>query len=164
MRAGGGDASSEPGEWLVLFHRRSTRWAERLTPGRFKHVSVVGYVHSAGAWVHLSWELHRLRVNVVSDLEFDGWLAGVTGAAGAGVLRVRGPALDLDGWRPRLPCCTSLVAHALGLRRGALWPAGLWRHLRALGAEVVIDAGEERPGRAVGSGEAGGGDCEPRAA
>jgi hypothetical protein len=129
---------TEPSHWLVVFHRRSTRWVSRLCPGRFKHVSAVAFVPDARAWVHLSWELGRLRVDVVADAAFDSWFASLVGDGA--VLRVAAPAFDTGPWRPRLGLsCVGAVAHVLGLRGGALFPDSLWRLLRSNGAETVCD-------------------------
>lgn len=125
--------------WLIVFHPHSTWWVERLCPGRWKHVSAVGFVPEANAWVALSWELGRMRVCVVPDVNFLDWFGGWCGE-GVGVLRVEAPTFDRGGWRPRLGLfCASMVAHVLGLRRGALWPDGLWRSLVANGAEVATN-------------------------
>lgn len=143
----------EPDEWLILFHPRSSRWVERLCPGKFKHVSAVGFVADAKAWALLSWELGRLRVSVMTDADFEVHLAAV--APDAGILKMMAPQFDLGPWRPRLGLfCVSMVTHLLGLRGGALLPDALWRLLLANGAEIVslgrfVPSEDYRP-RAVG--------------
>lgn len=134
--------------WLVIFHRRSRWWVEALCPGPWKHVSLVGFVPEAKAWIVLSWELGRMRTGILPDADFEGWIGGWAGE-GAGVLRVAGPDFDLGPWRPRFGFfCTSMVCHVLGLRRGALWPDALWRILVRDGAEIASDGAEEvSPGR-----------------
>lgn len=124
---------------MIVFHRRSRWWVEAACPGRWKHVSAVGFVPEANVWVALSWELARLRVAVVPDADFLGWFGHWCGE-GAGVLRVAAPPFDTAAWRPRFGIsCTSMVSHLLGLRRGALLPMTLWRHLVANGAEIATD-------------------------
>lgn len=154
--------------WLIVFHRRSTWWVERICPGRFKHVSAVGFVPEANAWLALSWELGRMRALVVPDDKFLGWFGGWCGED-AGVLRMAAPEFDLGSWRPRVGLfCCSMVAHLLGLRGGALLPGGLWRLLLANGAELVTDGQPLRSqssGReADGPGDHGVGECQQRPA
>ena len=129
---------TEPVVWLVVFHRRSTRWVERVCWGKWKHVSATAFIPGAMAWVHVSWELARLRINVIPDNEFEGWFGALVGDGG--VLRINAPSFDTGPWRPRsgIFCC-SMIAHLLGLRRSALLPIGLWRLLIAEGAEIVTD-------------------------
>lgn len=123
--------------WLIVFHTQSTWWVERLCPGPWKHVTAVGFVPDAQAWIGLSWELGRLRVCVVPEAKFDAWFATWIGPE-AGILRAAAPDFDRGPWRPRAGLfCTSLVSHLLGLRFGALLPGGLWRLLIANGAEIV---------------------------
>lgn len=125
--------------WLVIFHPRSKWWVEAICPGRWKHVSAIGFVPEAEAWSALSWELGRLRAAVVPDGDFEKWLIGHCGQEKVGILRVAAPDFDRGPWRPRLGLfCVSMVSHLLGVR-GALLPRDLWRILLANGAEVVTD-------------------------
>lgn len=127
----------EPREWLVLFHTTSTPWVDFLVPGKFKHVSALGYVPATETWVSYSYECARTRISLVRGGEdFDRWFAAA--AHDAAVLRVPSPPFNEARWRPRLGLtCVSAVKHLLGLRSGALLPDGLWRHLAASGAEIV---------------------------
>jgi hypothetical protein len=138
----------EPSEWLILFHEQSTPWVSRLCPGRFKHVSALAHVPDAAAWVSLSWELARLRVGLIADRDFERWFAAAS--ADAAVLRMKAPAFDHGPLRLRAGLtCISMVKHLIGLRSGALWPAGLWRDLVAQGAEIVSQGtGHGKPAEA----------------
>lgn len=161
--------SVEPPVWLVIFHKRSTWWVERVCPGPFKHVSAVAKVPGAPVWLHLSWELGRFRVEAVPDDGFEGWLSAYLEAVGGGrVLKVDGPDFDFGPWRPRLGTCTSMVAHLLGVRGGALLPSALWRLLVANGAEIVNDgrhlSAQDPAGTAERDGAVSGGERRDRAA
>jgi hypothetical protein len=148
---------------MVIFHRNSTRWVEAVCPGRFKHVSMAGFVPETKSWVVLSWELARLRTGIVMDADFVAWLPEWAGPSG-GCLLVRSPDFDIGSWRPRLGLvCVSMACHVLGLRGGALLPDGLWRLLLANGAQIVADGTENRDPRTdrVGEGPAAGRRARP---
>jgi hypothetical protein len=129
----------EPLHWLVLFHTRSTPWVERLVPGKFKHISALGHVADAGAWVSYSYECGRTRISLIREGE-DFWRWYEAASEDAAVLRFPAPPFEHGPWRWRLGLsCVSAVKHLLGVRGGALWPDGLWRLLLANGAEIVTD-------------------------
>lgn len=139
--------------WMVIFHRRSTRWVEAICPGRFKHVSLAGFVPEAKGWVVLSWELARVRVGIVKDGDFETWLPEWAGLGG-GCLLAKAPDFDTGPYRPRLGLvCVSMACHVLGLRGGALLPDGLWRLLLANGAKIVADGTKNPDAGADGFGE-----------
>lgn len=151
--------------WLVIFHRHSTWWVEAICPGRFKHVSLAGFVPEANVWIVVSWELARMRVGVVADAGIDGWLAAWAGE-GAGILRMKAPEFDFGRWRPRIGLfCISAAAHVLGARScGALWPSAFWHCLIAQGAEIVHDATESQRPEANRIGDGGATGSRARAA
>jgi hypothetical protein len=144
----------EPFEWLVIFHPHSKRWVEAICPGRWKHVSAVGFVPGASAWVYASWELARLRLAVIPAAEIENVMAPL--ANECGVLRVKRPDFDKGPWQPKGGLfCASMVAHLLGLRHGALLPDTLWRRLVANGAEIASDGRPVQPEGESARGDAG---------
>lgn len=135
------DFDTEPFYWLVVFHLNSTRWVSRLCPGKFKHVSAVGFVPHANAWLHVSWEMGRLRVEIVPDDDLERWLATLT--VDAAVLHVKAPSFDAGPWHPRLGVgCCGAIAHLLGLPCNPLWPDQLWRALIRRSADIACVVGK----------------------
>jgi hypothetical protein len=159
-------ATTEPVVWLVIFHRHSSAWWLEMLPTEWKHVSAVAVMPGTTVWVHLSWELGRLRVEPIADEDFDRWLT--LRVADGGLLSVKAPAFDVGPWRPRGLFCCSMISHLLGLKRGALWPSRLWRLLVSNGAEIFADGGPfQTQGEASAgdpAGNAGSRERRPRAA
>lgn len=137
--------------WIVIFHRDAARWIETICPGRFKHVSMAGFIPETKSWVVLSWGVAVMRVGIVRDENFEHWLPEWAGSGG-GCLLARSPDNDSGSWWPRFGLCVPMVCHVLGIRSGALLPDTLWRLLLANGAEVIVD-GTPESARADGPGE-----------
>lgn len=126
----------EPSAWLLIFHRECrTPWVNRLVPGRFKHVSAVGWCALADCWVIYDPTLQRTQILVLPDKL--GPLAYARMAVGNSVLQM--PVLEqrasgrLGFW------CVPAIKHLVGLRSGALRPVTLWRDCLANGAKVISD-------------------------
>lgn len=138
--------ATEPVHWLLVFHVKTSQPAlDRLIPGRFKHVSAIGFVD--GVWIFYDVGIGGRPLQIVrgarGEAMADAWIAGNS------VLRMRSPEV-----RPALPrlglWCVPAIKHLVGSRSGALLCSTLWRDLIASGAEVIIDvfAAESRPERA----------------
>lgn len=144
------DTDFEPTAWLLVFHiSTGKRWLDRLIPGRFKHVSAIGYVPASRVWLLVDVALDRLAPKAVRD---DGTLPVVVARtmAGNGVLRVRvDRRARLLGGRLGF-WCVPAMKHLVGARSGALRPDRLWRDLVAQGAEIVADVGQEPGPEPVG--------------
>lgn len=133
--------AGEVASWYVAFHAHCRNgWVRRLVPGRFKHVSLIGTVPAMKAWVWLEVHFGGTRVAVYPDTESGrqaiadrlgdhALLAMPAREGGAGMVCRAGLT------------CVSMVAHTLGLGRGALFPDGLWRKCLAHGARIVFDHG-----------------------
>lgn len=132
-----------PAEWLVLFHPRSRhRWVERLLPGRFKHVSALGYVAApVRCWVWCDADLWASRVMLCGADDDRAWLGSIIGDNVA--IRFAACEPPVGGYASRLRSplqlrtCVSAVKHLIGLRSGALRPDALWRDCLAHGGKVV---------------------------
>lgn len=125
-----------PDFWLVMFmDRTSTAWLDRLIPGRWKHVSAVGYFPDARCWVRVDPTLRGIWVDVRRSEEAGNWLDQV--AAGGGVLKVQARRSDAKVFRQFW--CVPAVAAMVGSRSGALLPDRFWRDLISEGAEIVAD-------------------------
>ena len=125
----------EPTSWLVIFHRRcGTEWVNRL-PGRFKHVSAIGWVNGANCWVYYDPTIHRTQVMVLPDEIGIATYARI--AAPNAVLKV--PVRERIGAGRVGFWCVPAIKHLLGLRSGALLPDRLWKDCLANGGEIVSD-------------------------
>jgi hypothetical protein len=132
----------EPSHWYVFFsEKQDRRWLNRLSWGRFKHVSAMGFVPVANVWLIVDPWFGRLYVEAVPD----GPVAEIRLArqleSSVTVKMVRGFG-DVPRVRPMFSC-VAVVAHLLGLRSGALRPDTLFRHCVREGGEVLIDGRDE---------------------
>lgn len=135
-------ADGTPLSWLLIFHRQSSKeWLDRLIPGRFKHVSAVGYVAEGDVWLFYDVQFDRTLVRAV--LGEAGRDACARQIAGNAVLRVAAGGPCLRPWRFGF-WCVPAMKHLIGARTGALLPAHLWRDLVAQGAEIVHDDAKGR--------------------
>ena len=129
------EAEASPIRWQVCFVRRAEMWwVDRFVPGRFKHVSVAGWISDTQTWVFFDINLWRTSVKVL-PLEA-GDVRYALAQRHAKVLKVKARRdgrmlLRFGFW------CVPGVKHLLGVRSGALLPAGLWRDLVRSGAEPI---------------------------
>ncbi|MGL4297118.1 MAG: hypothetical protein ACRCTG_15505 [Aestuariivirga sp.] len=140
----------QPEFWFAAFHEAAeTPWV-RWVPGRFKHVSAVGYFREAKSWVVLDPSILGTRLLIFADTD-----AGLN-ALGAwldNALVLRMPALsqDLDAMKARGVAklglgrlgfwCVPAVRHLLGIPSRALLPDGLLRDCLANGGTVALQPG-----------------------
>jgi hypothetical protein len=139
------DTDFEPMSWLLIFHVSTHKpWLDRLLPGRFKHVSALGYVEAAKCWLVVDVALSRMAVKVAAHRAGDTLAARIM--AGNGVLRVkvRHETSRLVGGRFGF-WCVPAMKHLVGADTGALRPDTLWRDLVASGAEIVADVQRPKP-------------------
>lgn len=118
--------------WNVAFERGRTPWG---------HVFAFAYDERAGVWIVIDPHLRWTRVFALkAGGEFDRWVAGV--ATGADIFRIpgRGQAPLGLGW-----FCVGTVKRLVGLRSGALSPAGLKRDLLRAGARQVFSRESQNP-------------------
>lgn len=126
----------EPSHWLLVFeHETSWRWLNRLIPGRFKHVWAVGYVPQTDLWIFYDVNFRRTVITAVPD---DDNAQAVIDRMTAGKTVLQMPVLEC---RPHMIgfWCVPAMKHLIGLRSGALLPAGLYRHCIAAGAKIISD-------------------------
>jgi hypothetical protein len=127
----------EPKDWYAVFHPESTKWWIRwLARGRFKHVSVFGWVERANAWVFYDFQLDRARIYVVSNHEAD-LLIGHYSVSNTVVRMARRLGEEFDVNLRFGAWCVPAVAHILGIRTCALRPDTLFRHCLANGGEII---------------------------
>lgn len=140
----------EPTDWFVAFHPDSPHWWVRaLACGRFKHVSVMGFVERAQAWVLFDFQMDRSRVLIVGNHEADPVLAYFSGENTiVRMARPIGRELNLNMsvglW------CVPAAAHILGLKSCALRPDALFRQCLANGGEIISESGGYEAGEAKG--------------
>jgi hypothetical protein len=153
-------ASFAPREWFIAFKRTTSLWlADRLSFGRYKHVSCFGPVPAVGGWLFYDFGKSAAAIAVVPDRRAD----DLMGLACDRALVVRwAPPLVVTGWRLKPAfLCTSAVAHLTGVPSCALRPDAFLRDCLAHGAEIVIDdelrldksAARPRLARRAGGGE-----------
>lgn len=141
--------------WLVCFHRRAaTAWINRI-PGRYKHVSVIGYFPAARSWVLYDPALVGTTIAVFADTE--------TGMRGMGewiddCLVVKVPRVQarvarvgrLGFW------CVPATRHLVGVAGRALFPDGFLsdclRHGGEIAATEMAEHGDQSTETEGGSG------------
>jgi hypothetical protein len=132
-----------PWTWLICFHRDCrTWWINRLVPGRFKHVTAIGYSPIAKVWIFYDPAIDRTRISVMQDGDgtsdvLAAWIRNAT------VVSVN---LDVAGhpagrWRLGL-WCVPIVAQLIGLRSGAVLPSRLLRDCLRHGGRIVQNEGQ----------------------
>lgn len=132
--------------WLVCFHEGAAAWWAKYIPGRFKHVSVIGFYREAKSWVLVDPALHGMRIGVYADTN------GGLNALGEWIddaLVVRMPSLARDA-RVRVGAgragywCVPVARHLVGVRSGALLPDTLLRDCLKAGGTIAAEPGDNR--------------------
>lgn len=118
--------------WNVAIERGRTPWG---------HVLAFAYDPVAEVWMvvdpHVRWtEVFALK----RGAQFDRWVADLATRADIWRLQGRGQAPVLPGW-----FCVAQVKRLVGLRSGALSPAGLRRDLQRAGARQVFYRESQNP-------------------
>lgn len=136
----------EPDRWLLIFHREaSSFWTGIVAPGKYKHVSAMGYVAALQTWVYYDVQFGGVRIALARQGEgFRQLHAAVIGNTPCDTMWMpRGK--ERRTWTPRLFLCTTAIAHLVGLRSGTLLPSTLWKHCLANGGEI-FDGGTQEAG------------------
>ena len=128
-------------EWFLAFYPtcRSRFW-ERVTPGRFKHVRAFAWSEGVRVWVFYDvWLFGGTRITLAPAGPIGDEAVGKY-VSGAHVLKLtkfpdRKPGLSarLGFW------CVTAMRHLVNLPGGALLPDTLWRDCLRNGAQVIID-------------------------
>jgi hypothetical protein len=129
----------EPTHWMLVFWPRAAKdWVNRWVPGRFKHVSAIGYVARTQMWLFYDIQLPRTVIVAVPQ-DHGGELVAGRFMTNNAVLQMP---VNLAGrrWGVMTPWCVGGIKHLIGLKSCALTPDGLWRDCIANGAEVLSDA------------------------
>lgn len=146
-----------PRRWLVCFHRGvRTSWV-RWIPGRYKHVSAIGFMPEAGMWVFFDPALSGTRIWAARD-DAAGRLVMAQWMEDALVVGIDAPtsaswSVPIGGW------CVPAVARLVGVKDCALRPDGLLRLMLRKGGVIVV---EESADHGV-EGQATAGAAGPRA-
>lgn len=126
--------------WWVIFHPKSeTPWVNRVVPGRFKHVTVVGYSPVADMIVFFDTAFGRAAIAVLPRsesalAELDRW------AGGCSILKMATVDRPLVKRPPLAPLwCVPMVRALVGVPGGALRPDKFWRDCLRHGAEILQD-------------------------
>lgn len=154
-----------PRLWLVFFGDAdgTAWWAGLCRPG-FRHVSAAAYYADRGRWVYYNPARTGTVIEIYDGDEFDERM-GLLMHTSAAVLRVQ----SRFGRRstPAVWHCVGAVKALLGIRSMCVGPYGLYRHLRANGAEPVEVPNHVRPVRrwrhAATSAGGSGGEADARA-
>ncbi|MCA1831216.1 MAG: hypothetical protein LC750_00450 [Actinobacteria bacterium] len=121
--------------WLVFFMEPDgpAWWARLLRPG-FRHVAAASWYAAEERWVYFNPSRAGTSIQIFTAEQFPPVLTALLDQSTA-VLRVA--SRFERGNAPALAFCVGEVKALLGLCSPALTPFGLYRDLRALGAEVV---------------------------
>lgn len=126
-----------PARWLVCFHERAAnRWVERV-PGRFKHVSAIGWFPAVRQWVLHDFGLGGTSVVIWPDGRLSGMGAWIDDAVVVSVpARAHGPARlrfrHLFGF-----WCVPAVRHLTGVEGRAFLPDGFLKDCEAVGTRIA---------------------------
>lgn len=123
------------GEGMRIESRRK-HVVDWLSPRGFWHVFAFAYDAAGKRWIIYDVNRGGTAVVALTSDQFDVWLPYMRAGGGrvlAVDLRARPRAwMQLGMW------CVVAMRHLLGVRSLALRPVGLWRDLRAAGAEEVF--------------------------
>ena len=122
-------------EWLIFFGPAvpPISW---ITRKGFGHVFAVGYDPVVDRWIVYDPTRRGTLITVCIESEaFHQHLGLLAKTCEPHILRFA-PRSDRR-LSPLLFSCTAAIKALLGVRSCALWPRGLYRHLRAQGAEIV---------------------------
>lgn len=111
------------------------------------HVFAFGFDARAGVWVIFDPLRHRTEIALISAWEFDRWVASAI--EGYQVFRL--PAQDRAMVIFPGLWCVGAVKRLVGIRSGALSPAGLRRDLIRAGAQRVFNRESQTDDRSRGS-------------
>lgn len=118
--------------WNVVIERGRTPWG---------HVFAFAFDARTGVWIVIDPHLRWTRVfTVPAGAPFRRWVAGVAPTADIYRITGRGEAPIGLGW-----FCVGTVKRLVGLRSGALSPAGLKRDLVRAGARQVFVCENQSP-------------------
>jgi hypothetical protein len=114
----------EPAEWFIVFHTKSaTRWLGLITPGRYKHVSMVGYMAVYEAWLLYDVRLGGTCLQLLTKAAALAWMHDCD------VIQIKPTGAHI-GLRCRFGfTCVTAVKHLLGLLCVAPTPTALYRHI-----------------------------------
>ncbi len=140
------DEQPPPRLWLIFFSSADPlSWWSRLMPKGFGHVCAAGWFADTQRWVHVNPTWRGLVVEVMTAEAFDTRFRQLI-ARSAAVLRM--PSSHARNGMPATFYCVGAIKALLGINSRALLPRGLYRDLRARGAEIV-EVPEQHDGGAV---------------
>lgn len=127
-----------PEEWFLIFDPEcDTAWVRRWVRQKYLHVSAIGWLEWAQAWVIYDVSLGSTKIEVwpASDPKLVPLFDRIEEKCVTVLVRPRGERGGY-GWRWGF-WCVPAMKHLLGIRCGALLPDGLLRHLLAEGCPVI---------------------------
>lgn len=123
--------------------KQPLNWNVVIDPDPWPWGHVLAFAFTGRMWMVVDPHLRWTEVFDLEDgPEFDRWIRETTARPGAQVFRIEGRALAPigAGW-----FCVGTVKRLVGLRSGALSPAGLKRDLLRAGARQVFIRENENP-------------------
>ena len=138
-------------DWMIVFHTDCQTRLFRAIPGRFKHVSLLGWAQLAKVWIMLDVSLSQSKMIVLPESQAARDRIAIW-TKGCAILRME--ARVRTSKKPRFGgWCVPSARHMLGLSGGAvLTPDHLWKECLRNGAKVIFDDGQfERSDRQPGS-------------
>lgn len=137
-------SAQEVSDWMVIFHEADGEgWIEKITPGRFKHVSLVAWAAQAQVWVYLDVRFGQTKLLILpngarAEEALGEWSKDAT------IVKFRARERKRPTFRGIFSCVAS-AAHMLGLPL-CVWatPDRLYRVLVSEGGETIYDARRRR--------------------
>lgn len=130
---------SQPTEWFVVFHPRSTsRFLSFIAFGRFKHVSAFGYCPGFRVWIFYDVGWRGTAVNLIEHSD-EGQRQLIELTRDCAIIKVAHA-----GQTPRFSSrlafyCVNSIKHLLGLRCVAITPTQFYRFLCQNGGMLISD-------------------------
>lgn len=121
--------------WLVFFTPAPPGWWSFALHPKFQHVAAAGYDLDTDTWCFVDPGRAGTVVTLERGAAANGLLGALAFAASPHVLRVT--AEPRRRMAPPLMSCTAAIKALTGSRSRALTPRGLYRDLKAAGAEPV---------------------------
>jgi hypothetical protein len=151
----------EPRVWTLVFCKSATsKWVQRLVPGKYKHVRAYAYLPAAKAWLFYDVTMIGTSIRLAPDTDETVRTIIYPFTKDADLLSIKhqGP----TRWPPLFGFCVPAIKHLIGLNSGALLVDAFFRDcLRAGAMRLGDDSGQPS---AVHSASAGPCVCDPAGA
>lgn len=125
----------EPRVWTLVFCKSATsKWVQRLVPGKYKHVRAYAYLPAAKAWLFYDVTMIGTSIRLAPDTDetVRTIIYPFTLDADLVSIKHQGP----TRWPPLFGFCVPAIKHLIGLNSGALLVDALFRDCLKAGGQA----------------------------